>query len=114
MNSGLETIEIPKTMKVSLRLFLLDDQNAPSDSETPKWPLGGLIRNFASTKLNKIFILFNYLYLITASPVWQEVLKILYSMPLMRFPDHTINASDISLKRISLPFFNSKNVLTIF
>ena len=73
MNSGLETIEIPKTMKVSLRLFLSDGQNAPSGLETPKQPLGSLIRNFASTKLNKIFILFNYLYLITASPIWQEV-----------------------------------------
>lgn len=76
MNSGLETIEIPKTMKVSLRSFLSDGQNTPSGLETPKQPLGSLKHNFASTKLNKIFILFNYLYLITASPVWQVVLKL--------------------------------------
>ena len=36
MNSGLETIEIPKTMKVSLRLFLLDGQKAALSLETPK------------------------------------------------------------------------------
>lgn len=76
MNSVLETIEIRKTMKVSLRSFLLDGQNTPSGLETPKWPLGNLKPDFASTELNKIFILFNYIYLITDSPVWQVVLKL--------------------------------------
>lgn len=58
--------------------ILSDGLNEPSKSKMPKWPLGDQKAKFPSTILNKIFILFNYIYLITASSIWQEVLKLFY------------------------------------